>query len=306
MHKVRGVNRLGLETKLRLRLSTVLGTGLNTTTPEGLRPYIMPPLTCHDIGLCHLLWSGVYISHNTMHIVYICTSTQHVLYTQDAIITINSYIVPGHHGTLAHGIQCTCNTYEQYCQMYAHARRSPVNCNTIPSFRWLFHHCHTLLTGVLGIMLYPLRHSFIMIDAIIVIRIVQLTVAQKAQLGAAAAKVAVSVIHIAEACCAAIVWAWTYVGIVPLALAQDAVAPLGAFLVDMISAIFLALTAIKALLSLTSSTVECMFVVLLLSYASDGGIVDEGGTDSTTITPCHSSSVAVVGMVVVTSLVTSP
>jgi hypothetical protein len=49
-----------------------------------------------------------------------------------------------------------------------------------------------------------------------------------------------------------------------------------------------------------------MLIALFLGYTSDGGIVDEGGTDSTTITPCHSSNVAVAGMVVVTSLITSP
>jgi hypothetical protein len=89
-------------------------------------------------------------------------------------------------------------------------------------------------------------------------------------------------------------------------MTEDAVAPLGALLVDMISAILLALTAIEPLLALASSLVVHMFIVLLLSYASDGGVVDEGGADSMTITPCRSSNVAVVGMVVVTSLVMSP
>jgi hypothetical protein len=49
-----------------------------------------------------------------------------------------------------------------------------------------------------------------------------------------------------------------------------------------------------------------VFVTLFLGYSSNGGIVDEGGTDSTTITPCRSSNVAVVGTVVVTSLIMSP
>jgi hypothetical protein len=34
-------------------------------------------------------------------------------------------------------------TYRQYCQMYVHAMNVPANCNTIPPFRWLFHHHHT-------------------------------------------------------------------------------------------------------------------------------------------------------------------
>jgi hypothetical protein len=92
----------------------------------------------------------------------------------------------------------------------------------------------------------------------------------------------------------------------PLATAQDAVAPLGAFLVDMISAVLLALTAIEPPLALTSPTIEHVLVAPLLSYASDGGVVDESGTNSTTITPCRSSNVAITGTVVVTSLVKSP
>jgi hypothetical protein len=91
----------------------------------------------------------------------------------------------------------------------------------------------------------------------------------------------------------------------PLALAQHAVAPLGAFFVHMISTIFLTLATVEPSLSLPSSAIECILIAPLLGYASDGGIVDEGGTDSTTITPCRSSSVAVAGTVVVTSLITS-
>jgi hypothetical protein len=119
------------------------------------------------------------------------------------------------------------------------------------------------------------------------------------------AEIAMPVVDVAEACCAAVVQLWTHIGVVPLAMTEDAVAPLGAFLIDMISAILLALTTIEPLLALTSPLVVCMFIALLLSYASDGGIVDEGGTDSMTITPCRSSNVAVVGTVVVTSLITS-
>jgi hypothetical protein len=93
---------------------------------------------------------------------------------------------------------------------------------------------------------------------------------------------------------------------VPLTVTQDTVAPLGAFLVDMVSAILLALTAIKSSLALTSPSIVHMLIAPLLGYTSDGGVVDEGGTDSTMITPCRSSNVAIAGMVVVTSLVTSP
>jgi hypothetical protein len=73
-----------------------------------------------------------------------------------------------------------------------------------------------------------------------------------------------------------------------------------------VSAVLLAFTAIESPLSLPSSTIERILVTPLLGYASDGGIIDEGGANSTTITPCHSSNVAVAGMVVVMSLVTSP
>jgi hypothetical protein len=114
------------------------------------------------------------------------------------------------------------------------------------------------------------------------------------------------IVNVAEAHCAAVVWSWAHVGVVPLAVTQDTVAPLGALLVDVISAVLLALTAIEPALALTLPTVMCMFVTLLLGYVSNGGIVNEGGTDTTTITPCYSSNVAVMGMVVVTSLVTSP
>jgi hypothetical protein len=88
-------------------------------------------------------------------------------------------------------------------------------------------------------------------------------------------------------------------------MTQNAVAPFGALLVYVVSAIFLTLATVKPPLTLPSPAIECILVTLLLGYTSDGGIVDEGGTDSTTITPCRSSNVAVVGMVVVTSLVTS-
>jgi hypothetical protein len=92
----------------------------------------------------------------------------------------------------------------------------------------------------------------------------------------------------------------------PLATTEDAVAPFGALVVHMISAVFLTLATIKSPLPLSLSSIECSLVAPLLGYASDGGVIDESGTDSTTITPCHSSNVAVAGTVVVTSLVTSP
>jgi hypothetical protein len=115
-----------------------------------------------------------------------------------------------------------------------------------------------------------------------------------------------SVVHVAETRHAAVMQLWTHVGVVPLTMAQDTVAPLGAFFVDVISAILLALTAIEPPLALTLPMVERMLVAPLLGYVSDGGIVNEGSTDSMMITPCCSSSVAIMGTVVVTSLITSP
>ena len=82
--------------------------------------------------------------------------------------------------------------------------------------------------------------------------------------------------------------------------------PFGALIVHMVSTIFLTFTAVESPLPLPSPAIECVLVASFLGHTSDGGIVDEGGTDSTTITPCRSSNVAVVGTVVVTSLVTSP
>jgi hypothetical protein len=115
-----------------------------------------------------------------------------------------------------------------------------------------------------------------------------------------------AIVHVAETRCAPIVWARAHVGVVALAPTQDAVAPLGALIVNVVSSIFLAFTAIESPLSLPPSAVECILVAALLGHASNGGVVDEGGTDSTMITPCRSSNVAVAGTVMVTSLVTSP
>jgi hypothetical protein len=92
----------------------------------------------------------------------------------------------------------------------------------------------------------------------------------------------------------------------PLAVTEDAVAPLGALFIHMVSSILLALAAIEPPLSLPSPMIECVLIAPLLGYASDGGVINEGGTNSTTITPCRSSNIAVTGTVVVTSLVTSP
>jgi hypothetical protein len=145
-----------------------------------------------------------------------------------------------------------------------------------------------------------------MIYAVIIVCIVQLSVAQEARLGAAAAKVAMAVVHVAETRRTPIMWARAHVSVMALPVTQDTIAPLGAFLVDVVSPIFFAFTAIKPSLPLSSSAINCLPVAALLGYASDGGVVDEGGADSTTITPCRSSNVAIAGTVVVTSLVTSP
>jgi hypothetical protein len=119
-------------------------------------------------------------------------------------------------------------------------------------------------------------------------------------------QVAMAIVHVTEARRAPIMRVRAHVGVVALALTQDAVAPLGALFVHVVSSVFLTFTAIKPSLSLSSPAIECILVAALLGYASDGGVVDEGGTDSTTITPCRSSNVAIAGTVVVTSLVTSP
>jgi hypothetical protein len=86
--------------------------------------------------------------------------------------------------------------------------------------------------------------------------------------------------------------------------AEDAVAPLGALFIHMISTVCLALAAVKVTLALALPAIQCM-PVSLLDYTSNGGIIEEGGTNSTMIAPCHSSSVAVMGMVVMISLIMS-
>jgi hypothetical protein len=144
-----------------------------------------------------------------------------------------------------------------------------------------------------------------MIYAIVVVCVVQLSIMQEARLGAATAEIAMAVVHVTESRRAPIMWAWAHIGVMPLTLTQDAVAPLGALVVHMVSTIFLTFTTVEALLPLPSSMLECILIMPLLGHASDGGIVDEGGTDSTTITPCRSSNVAIAGTVVVTSLITS-
>jgi hypothetical protein len=115
------------------------------------------------------------------------------------------------------------------------------------------------------------------------------------------------VVDIAETCCAPVVWLWAHVSIMPLTVTQNAIVPLGALFVNMISAIFFALaTVVEPALALPPTTFQRVLVALLLCYSPDGGIINEGGTDSMMITPCRSSSVAVMGTVVVTSLVMSP
>jgi hypothetical protein len=115
-----------------------------------------------------------------------------------------------------------------------------------------------------------------------------------------------AIVHVAVGCRAPIMRAWAHISVMPLALAQHAVVPLGALVVYMVSAIFLTFTAVESPLPLSSPTIDRVLIASLLGHTSDGGVVNEGGTDSTTITPCHSSNVAVAGTVVVTSLVTSP
>jgi hypothetical protein len=144
-----------------------------------------------------------------------------------------------------------------------------------------------------------------MVDAVIIICIVQLSVAQKAQLRAAVAKVAMPVVHIAVAGGAAIVRSQAHICIMSLTATQDTAAPFGALVIHVVGAIFLTLAAIKSPLALTSPAIECILVAPLLGHVSNGGVVNEGGTNSMTITPCRSSNVAIMGTVVVTSLVTS-
>jgi hypothetical protein len=121
------------------------------------------------------------------------------------------------------------------------------------------------------------------------------------------AKVVMPIIDIAKAHRAPIMWPWAHVSVVSLPVTQDAIAPLGTLLVYMISTILLTLPAVvKPSLALTMSTLYYVFVAPLLSYLSNGGIVNEGDTDSMTITPCRSSSIAIMGTVVVMSLITSP
>jgi hypothetical protein len=95
------------------------------------------------------------------------------------IITINSHITLARYSILAHHKECTHITYEQYCQMYVLTTEVPANCNTIPSFRQLFHHHHTLLMGILSNVLCPLGCSLVVIDVVIVVRVGKLAIVQK-------------------------------------------------------------------------------------------------------------------------------
>jgi hypothetical protein len=160
--------------------------------------------------------------------------------------------------------------------------------------------------GVLHFIVNPLQCALVVIHTIVVICIVKLAIVQEAQLGAVMAYVVVPIIHITIASGVAIVGPWTHVCIVSLTSAEDAIVPLGAFFVYMVSAILFTLATIEPLLTLSSPVVQCVPVALLLCYSSNGGVIDKGGTDSMMTTPCHSLSVAVVGMVVVMSLIMSP
>jgi hypothetical protein len=111
------------------------------------------------------------------------------------------------------------------------------------------------------------------------------------------------IVHVAVPSGTAIMWLWAHVCVMPLTVAQDATAPLGTLFIDMVHAVLLTLATVKATLALTPPLVKCILVVLLLGHVSNGGIVDEGGTNSMMITPCRSLSVAIVGMVVVMSLI---
>jgi hypothetical protein len=74
----------------------------------------------------------------------------------------------------------------------------------------------------------------------------------------------------------------------------------------MVGTILFALATVKPPLALALPAIQCIPISLLLCYTSDGNIVKEGGANSMTITSCCSLSVAVVGMVVIMSLVMSP
>jgi hypothetical protein len=119
-------------------------------------------------------------------------------------------------------------------------------------------------------------------------------------------KIAVSIVHVAETHGAAVVRSWAHIHVVPLTMAQDEAVPLGAFLIDMVSAILLALTTVEPPLALTLPAIMRVFIALLLGYASNEGVINKGGTNSMTITPCCGSNVAIVGTGVMTSLITSP
>jgi hypothetical protein len=125
-------------------------------------------------------------------------------------------------------------------------------------------------------MLHPLRCPFVMVYAVIIICIVQLSVTQKARLWAVVAEVAMPVVHVTEARGAAVVWAWAHVRVVSLTTTQDTVVPFGALIINVVSAIFLTLATVKSPLALTSPTIECILIVPLLGYTSDGGVIDEG------------------------------
>jgi hypothetical protein len=90
IHKMRGVDSLGLETKLRLRSQRYLVQALNSTTPRGFLSFVIvttsPMMTLDDVTSC----AGRI--HRSQHYAYSTNhpSTQHVSYKQDTTITINS------------------------------------------------------------------------------------------------------------------------------------------------------------------------------------------------------------------------
>jgi hypothetical protein len=69
------------------------------------------------------------------------------------------------------------------------------------------------------------------------------------------AEIAMPIIHITEACRVTIMGSWAHVSVVSLTSAQDAVAPLGTLLVDVVCAILLALAAVESSLALSPSLV---------------------------------------------------
>jgi hypothetical protein len=68
-------------------------------------------------------------------------------------------------------------------------------------------------------------------------------------------EVVMSIIHIAVPSGAVVMKSWAHIHVMSLAAAQEAVTPFGALLIDVVSAILLALTTIKSSLTLTLPSV---------------------------------------------------